>query len=579
MPSREAQLEPNFSHSADTTLQTPVPEGRENLPFAGKVVVITGGTRFIGAAAAVELAKRGATIIAPHREGTENKIRRANETIAKVEAVGGSMIAPVADLTKPTDRADLIKQIKDGYGKIDVLIMNHAGGGLEEGVLGGVQYLREVNAFSKLDLFQEAEAAGILNDNLVLIDEPANWSKFFHTGIEQPTDYGEIAESKKEGEVLLRYASRNYNRRNAEKGKRVQFGEVCSHGVDKTLTIGMLRRRNREEMKAIAAAAEGGALHSIAETATAIADMAEGKFEGEGLVFVGSRQIRENEMPDRLAMYTNEGKPSDTLCVGSLVDPDGKKMFGFYVAKPKDVLRHFSRWAGELEFDHPRRATLRVSKRHTRGHFNPSRPEYALSLFPGHKQVAGAVEVAQNYIGSEHPLRVTRPRSIGAINFLIPVQPGDRLVFAVTNTDVEQALDEGVNVSTKIRHTEVSTANAIRFEREKPGVPTGMDLDRLIEASAQVLGISHIFRQGLEDVLPLFKGVRGGVEYLKPVLPGQRLEMEAVIGSQSDHKMLIGDVIMRVDDEIVARVLGIDCGLREAAKLAGIVKRLRGAIK
>lgn len=84
-----------------------------------KVVVITGGNGTLGAAYAQAFALHGAKVVVTAR----NK-DTLNETVASVEAVGGSCIAITSDVTDPSAMEALVSEVDQKFGRIDVLINN-----------------------------------------------------------------------------------------------------------------------------------------------------------------------------------------------------------------------------------------------------------------------------------------------------------------------------------------------------------------------------------------------------------------------------------------------------------------------
>lgn len=511
-----------------------------------KIFLLTGASRGIGAATAVELCRRGATVIGPHRDPGKNL--RAQEVVEEATKTGGKMLSLVADVTKPDDRASLLQIIKVQVGEIDGIIFNHAGG-LEKGA--DVDYSLEVNGRSKLALFEEAQRAGILKNQAVIIDIPSLWSKFYFTGAKQLDVYEPVAKGKKLGEKLLRESIRSFNSQ-APEGYHIKFGSVCGQGVDGTITMKLLDRLYPNEVAEIKQAAEGGKLPEIADMAKAVAELAEGNFRDEETVFVGVPQITKAEMPDVLSMYSPQ-----TRYVDRLVRFDPKRSFGFYKIQNKDTRAHFTYLESISLTD---AGALDVIDNHTLGHFIP---EFGLSILPGHKIVAAAFDIAMldlENISSEFVIpRINRIR--GPIEFKIPILPGDSLLFT----------QKGSDFSVKIGNIEVANITGVEIEPRNLEDPPNMTPDRLIEAGAQTLGVAYIQSRNITDALPLLGSVAGPIEYQREVFPGELLEMEAALTGEG-NKQFQGDVIFRVDDEIVAKVFGLACQLRARNRIERIIR-------
>jgi acetoacetyl-CoA reductase/3-oxoacyl-[acyl-carrier protein] reductase len=86
----------------------------------GKVALVTGASRGIGRAIALELAREGATV-ALNYQNNESKAREVAEEIAKI---GGSCMLAKANLADPQEARGLIKRVVDQFGRLDVLVNN-----------------------------------------------------------------------------------------------------------------------------------------------------------------------------------------------------------------------------------------------------------------------------------------------------------------------------------------------------------------------------------------------------------------------------------------------------------------------
>ena len=94
------------------------------IKFNGKVAVVTGGSRDIGRAISVKLAKEGARVVVNYHSSESG----AKETVDEILSFGGMAIAVKADVSK-VDEIQLLKEkTVEAFGdKIDILV-NNAGG-------------------------------------------------------------------------------------------------------------------------------------------------------------------------------------------------------------------------------------------------------------------------------------------------------------------------------------------------------------------------------------------------------------------------------------------------------------------
>ena len=95
----------------------------------GKVALVTGASRGIGAAIAEEFAREGASAIVTARSSSEQPGKlpgTLEETAEAIHAAGVDSLAIVADLTKPEDRERIMRDSVRRFGKVDILVNNAA---------------------------------------------------------------------------------------------------------------------------------------------------------------------------------------------------------------------------------------------------------------------------------------------------------------------------------------------------------------------------------------------------------------------------------------------------------------------
>ncbi len=86
----------------------------------GKIAVVTGSSRGIGAAIAKELAAQGATVVLNHRDSAA----QAETAVAEIVTAGGQAVAIQADVSSFAEAQRLIKETVDRFGHIDILVNN-----------------------------------------------------------------------------------------------------------------------------------------------------------------------------------------------------------------------------------------------------------------------------------------------------------------------------------------------------------------------------------------------------------------------------------------------------------------------
>src|SRR5688572_33193613 len=123
--------------------------------FAGRTAIVTGATRGIGRAIALELARRGADVAFNYAKSAE-----AAESLTKeIEALGVRSLSAQCDVASTESAAEMIKQVKDTFGRIDYLVNN----------------------------------AGITRDNLILRMKEADWDDVMDTNLKGAWNFSKAA--------------------------------------------------------------------------------------------------------------------------------------------------------------------------------------------------------------------------------------------------------------------------------------------------------------------------------------------------------------------------------------------------
>jgi 3-oxoacyl-[acyl-carrier protein] reductase len=95
-------------------------EALSNQSLKGRVAVVTGSSRGIGKAIALELAKRGADVIVNYASSD----KAAQDVVKQIKSLGVKALAVKADVSDFNQASELIKKAVEEFGKIDILVNN-----------------------------------------------------------------------------------------------------------------------------------------------------------------------------------------------------------------------------------------------------------------------------------------------------------------------------------------------------------------------------------------------------------------------------------------------------------------------
>src|ERR1051326_4034092 len=86
----------------------------------GKVAVVTGASKGIGAAIAKQLAAEGASVVVNYASSKDG----ADNVVGEITGAGGKAVAVHADLAKKADIERLFAEAKKAFGRLDILVNN-----------------------------------------------------------------------------------------------------------------------------------------------------------------------------------------------------------------------------------------------------------------------------------------------------------------------------------------------------------------------------------------------------------------------------------------------------------------------
>ncbi len=86
----------------------------------GRIAVVTGGSRGLGRAMALELARRGAFVIVNYKRNR----REATKTLEAIQAAGGAGATHAADVSNPEQVEQMFREIYETHGRVDILVNN-----------------------------------------------------------------------------------------------------------------------------------------------------------------------------------------------------------------------------------------------------------------------------------------------------------------------------------------------------------------------------------------------------------------------------------------------------------------------
>ena len=130
--------------------------GPTDLSLAGRVALVTGGSRGIGRGIALELAGAGAAVAVTYRRDAV----AAADCVDSIHSAGGRAIAVRASMSEPTDIDALAEAVLAEFGFVDILVSSAGDGG--RGIAIADTYPAELRRLMMIYAFSPARLAQLL---------------------------------------------------------------------------------------------------------------------------------------------------------------------------------------------------------------------------------------------------------------------------------------------------------------------------------------------------------------------------------------------------------------------------------
>lgn len=194
----------------------------------GKVVLVTGSSRGIGAASTRYFAMAGASVVINFR----NKAARAEKLAEELRTLGVEALVHGADLTDPDSVDSLMSAIREQFGRLDILVLN-ASGGMEAGM--PADYALTLNRDAQMSVLTAALPLMHPGSRVVFV---TSHQAHFIRSVETMPEYVPVALSKRAGEDALR------ERADEMSALGVDYVVVSGDMIEGTITATLLERAN-----------------------------------------------------------------------------------------------------------------------------------------------------------------------------------------------------------------------------------------------------------------------------------------------------------------------------------------------
>ena len=344
------------------------PDINESQPLRGRLAVVTGTSRGIGAEIAKSLALAGCDVVGSHVDPSKEK--RQDNVAQTCRNAGVTFASVLADITDPLGRASMLEAASDlaaGAPRVNVLVLN-AAGGLEEGKEEG--WAEKINIEAQLELVDTFLPHMGSGDQIIYLT--SLWAHNYGD-TKQLAQYEPVARTKKAAEEELR----NLIPKLEEKGVKlgILVGDVVKGTAAHTIFKLILKDRLAEAEQSV----PGGKFPEAEDMGNAVLDMVLSPGESGFTKYLGrtflepfdrsifEKKYEKKEVAEMLPMYN-----SDTLYVDTFSPVDMNSGIATYTVLDEKVAGHFG---GEFE---------------------------DVKLYPGHMLTEGAMQSLGLVFGTTH---------------------------------------------------------------------------------------------------------------------------------------------------------------------------------
>lgn len=509
-------------------------------PLAGRVAIVTGGSRDVGRGIVEALAAEDVTVIFSYH----NKLKRANDVLTSVNGMGGTAYAIQGDTSTPEGRDAFFASASElSGGKLDFLILSGS---------GQTEALNQDSSRDFLDKFlpQMSEGGTVIQLQSVPshVMEPLR-------GSHSLGEYDNVAINKNKNLRILRERIPEMEERG------VRFLVVCPPIVSDTNNVRFANSRD----------ATAEAQHNDVTDRLGLPRSVTSRQVGDRIIqLIKNPDIKTGHMEffngtiDVLtplesvygtsAIYVNTlQKVDDTDNPLSSIDHIGRAIISLEQATRPNEL--------EMKIDINRRhgareGIVRISPDHALGHF--TKESELPQILPGHKQIRAAVEMIteiQRRNGkADGKLRVVGFESAEFSNIIKADGKTNLSINLIRYKDGSYDV-EILNISTGIT---TATIKGLRVRPEAESDQGTLLEDQIIEGAAQTVGISQA--DGNKMKMPLLTRI-GKTQFVSGEIKGGEGIAYHTRSKKDEKRGIKGSVTVYSEGRIIGAISDIEAVL------------------